>query len=311
VSRLVHRLIVSVGLLVAVSIAGFAILPAMPGDAAEVILMERMDGEIPTREALAAFRADAGFDDIWPVQYLRWLAGVLQGDLGTSFRTDDPVLSDLALALPRTLMLGTAAALVSVMLALPLGIAAALRPGTWIDRLAMALAVVGMATPNFWLALLGMLLFSLTLGWLPVSGHGTWLHLVLPALVVGTALTGVLARMVRSALLEVLGADFIRTARAKGLHPARVVLAHAFPNAAAPVLTVLGLHLGKMFDSIVVVEAVFGWPGLGRLLVDAILARDGPVIQGCLLVIGTATVVIHLLTDIAVNRVDPRAKGAV
>jgi len=310
-SRLVHRLIVSVGLLVAVSIAGFAILPAMPGDAAEVILMERMDGEIPTREALAAFRAEAGFDDPWPVQFLRWLAGVLQGDLGTSFRTDDPVLSDLALALPRTLMLGAAAALVSVLLALPLGIAAALRPGTWIDRLAMALAVLGMATPNFWLALLGMLLFSLTLGWLPVSGHGTWLHLVLPALVVGTALTGVLARMVRSALLEVLDADFIRTARSKGLHPARILMAHALPNAAAPVLAVLGLHLGKMFDSIVVVEAVFGWPGLGRLLVDAILARDGPVIQGCLLVIGAATVVIHLLTDVAVGRVDPRARGAV
>jgi ABC-type dipeptide/oligopeptide/nickel transport system permease component len=281
-------------------------LHILPGDFAEVLLMQQMDGDIPEPEALEKFKSQNGFDEMLPVQYLYWLKNAAGGDLGISFQSDDPVIEELTVRLPNTLQLAMTSILVSLVIALPLGIAAAFWSGTLIDKIIMAFAVVGLATPNFWLALLGMLLFSLVLGWLPVSGFGTWAHLVLPSLVIGSSLAGVTARLVRSAMLEVLSQPFIRTAYAKGLSQQRVLIVHALPNILVSTVTLVGLQLAKMFDSLVVVETVFGWPGIGRLFVESILGRDFPVIQGCVLVIGLVYLVLNLFIDLCVQRIDPR-----
>ena len=309
-STLVRRLGLSLVLLAGITVASFALLRVMPGDFAEILLTQQMDGEMPTAEALDRFKLEHGFEDPLPLQYLRWLGGAATGQLGVSFHSEDPVIEELVLRIPNTVLLAVSSIVTSLLIAFPLGIGAALRPGSLFDRAAMMVAVVGMATPNFWLALLGMLLFSLTLGWLPVSGFGTFAHLVLPSLVIGTSLAGVTARLVRSSLLEVLSADYIRTAHAKGLKRIRVALGHALPNALVPIVTLIGLQLGKMFDNVVVVEAVFGWPGIGRLFVEAILGRDFPVIQGCILVIGVAYIVINLTVDVAIRWIDPRVREA-
>ncbi len=306
---LFHRLLLSLILLWIVSIASFSLLHFMPGDFAEILLMEQMDGEVPPPEALARFKLQNGFNDALPLQYLRWLTNAFAGDLGTSFQSEDSVSAELMVRLPNTLLLAGSSILISLAIAFPLGIGAALKPGSRFDRAAMILAVLGMATPNFWLALIGMLLFSLTLGWLPVSGFGTWAHLVLPALVLGASLAGVTTRLIRSTMLEILSAHYVRTAHAKGLLQWRIIM-HVLSNAMVPVITLIGLQLAKMFDSVVVVEAVFGWPGLGRLFVEAILGRDFPVIQGCVLVIGLVYLVLNLLVDISVRWLDPRIREA-
>ena len=188
---------------------------------------------------------------------------------------------------------------------------AALNAGGWVDRLVSGLAVLGMAIPNFWHALLFMLLFGLVLGWFPSSGYGTLSHVVLPALVIATSSLGVVARTVRRALIEQSGAPYVRTARSKGAGPVRVLTDHCSVNVAAPVLTVLGLQAARIFDGAIVVETVFGWPGLGRALAEAVLNRDFPMIQGAILVIGTAYVGINLLVDIAIALIDPRARASV
>ena len=305
-SLLFRRLGLSLVLLGLISIASFSLLRLLPGDFAEVLLMEQMDGDMPSPEALARFKQDNGLDDPLPAQYARWVGGIAEGDLGTSFRTADPVLRELGARLPNSVLLAVSSIGISLLIAFPLGIGAALRPGSLFDRAAMAIAVLGMATPNFWLALLATLLFSLALGWLPVSGFGSGAHLVLPSLVIGTSLAGVTARLVRGALIEVMNADYIRTAHAKGLRRMRVVLSHALPNALVPVVTLIGLQMGKMFDSVVVVEVVFGWPGIGRLFVEAILSRDFPIIQGCVLIIGVAYILINLAVDMGIRWIDPR-----
>ena len=305
-----QRLLHSACLLVAVSLVAFMTLRALPGDFAEVLLTHQMDGEIPSAAALAEFRSENGFDAPILQQYLRWAAEAITGNLGTSFRSGDPVAEELRFAATATLWL-TGVTFALVLLAIPLGIVAALNAGGWIDRLVSGLAVLGMAVPNFWHALLFMLLFGLVLGWLPSSGYGTWSHVVLPALVIATSSLGVVARIVRSALIEQRRALYVRTARSKGAGSIRILVDHCMVNTAAPVLTVLGLQAARIFDGAIVVETVFGWPGLGRTLAEAVLNRDFPMIQGAILLIGSAYVLINLLVDTAIALIDPRVRASV
>lgn len=309
--RLFLRLSHAGVLLLALSVASFLLLHLMPGDFAEVLLMSQMDGYVPSEEALARFSAEHGFDRPMPVQYLAWLGGLFSGDLGRSLVTGEPVAREMALRLGHSLQLATAAIVLSLAIAIPLALAAARYPNGWLDRLGMALAVVAMSIPNFWYALLLALLFSLALGWLPSSGHGTWLHMVLPMLVIGTSAAGVTTRYIRSLLLDEGGRPYMRTALAKGVGPLAAITRHAWPNAFPAVLTLVGLQFARVFDGMIVVEVLFAWPGIGRLLVESLLARDFPVIQACFLVIGAAYVLIHLLVDVSIALFDPRGQEAI
>lgn len=298
-------------LLLVLSLASFALLRLMPGNFAEVLLMSQMDGHVPSAEALARFSAEHGFDRAMPVQYLAWLGGVFSGDLGNSLVTGEPVAREVMLRLGNSLVLATAAMAVSLLIAIPLALAAARFPNGIFDRAIAALAVLAMSIPNFWYALLLALLFALVLGWLPSSGYGTWQHIVLPTLVIGTSIAGVSTRYIRSLLLDEAGRPYMRTAAAKGVGRLAALVRHAGPNAFPAVLTLAGLQFARIFDGMIVVETLFGWPGIGRLLVESLLARDFPIIQACFLVIGCAYVLVHLVVDVAIAAFDPRAGEAV
>lgn len=281
----------------------FLLIHLIPGDPIEVMLGESASGA--DREAL---RAALGLNQPLPVQYLDYLGGLLQLDLGTSIHFRRPVSELLLERLPATGLLAAASLLVTVLLALPLGIMAAVRRNTIWDSGAMGFSMLGVSIPNFWLGPLLILVFSLWLGWFPVSGQSGFGSVVLPALTLGTGLTAVLSRMVRSSMLEVLGEDYIRTARAKGLPPHRVVLRHGLRNALLPVITLLGLQLGALLAGAVITETVFSWPGVGLLMIEAIQSRDYPVVQACVLLISLSYVIVNLLTDIAYAWVDPRIR---
>jgi len=281
----------------------FLLIHLIPGDPVEVMLGESASGA--DREAL---RTTLGLNQPLPVQYRDYLAGLLQLDLGTSIHSRRPVAELLLERLPATGLLAAATLLVTVLLALPLGIMAAVRRNTAWDSGAMAFSMLGVSIPNFWLGPLLILVFSLWLGWFPVSGQSGFGSVVLPALTLGTGLTAVLSRMVRSSMLEVLGEDYIRTARAKGLPPHRVILQHGLRNALLPVITLLGLQLGALLAGAVITETVFSWPGVGLLMIEAIQSRDYPVVQACVLLISLSYVIVNLLTDIAYAWVDPRIR---
>lgn len=296
-------------LLVVVSMSSFSLLRILPGDFAQSLLMHQMGGELPSAAALDQFKQENGFYQPLPMQYLQWLGGVVRGDLGTSFLTNDPVLEELKLRIPNTLILAFCSVSISLIIAVPLGVIAALNPTSLIDRAVILFATISMSIPNFWLSILGILLFSLILGWLPVSGYTTWAHLILPSVVIGTSLAGATTRMVRTTIWNEMSSDYVRTAHAKGLSRSRVVFTHAFPNAMTPIITLVGLQMGKMFDNVVIVEAVFGWPGIGRLFAESILDRDFPVMQGCILVIGLTYILINLIIDFMIGLIDPRVRG--
>lgn len=310
-NRLIVRAAHAGVLLLVLSLASFVLLHLMPGDFAEVLLMSQMDGHVPSAEALAKFSAQHGFDRPMPVQYLAWLRGLLSGDLGSSLVTGEPVASEVVLRLVNSLKLAVAAIVLSVAIAVPLALAAARYPNGVIDRIGVALSVVAMSIPNFWYALLLALLFSLVLGWLPSSGYGTIWHMVLPLLVIGTSVAGVTTRYIRSLLLDEAGRPYMRTAAAKGVAPLAALTRHAWPNAFPAVLTLIGLQFARVFDGMIVVETLFGWPGIGRLLVESLMARDFPVIQACFLVIGAAYVLIHLGVDMVIAFIDPRGQEAI
>ncbi len=241
-------------------------------------------------------------------QYLEYLGGLARLDLGMSLREQRPVTTILAERLPPTLILASASLLLAVVIAVPLGILAARHQHGPLDSLAMGFSLLGMAVPNFWLGPLLILVFSLWLGWTPVSGMQQPSSLILPAITLGTGLAAVLARMVRNSLLEVLGDDYLRTALAKGLSEGAVLRRHALPNAWLPVLTLLGLQLGALLGGAVITETVFAWPGIGSLLVEAIQARDFPVVQGAVLLVAGLYVAVNTATDLAYALVDPRAR---
>jgi peptide/nickel transport system permease protein len=281
----------------------FLLIHLVPGDPVEAML-----GESARPADRAALRASLGLDrPLWG-QYLDYLSGLARFDLGDSFLSRRPVRELLAERVPATLELAAAALALAVAIALPLGVIAARNRGGAIDSAAMGLSLLGVSIPNFWLGPLLILLFSLALGWTPVSGRDGLISLMLPALTLGTGMAAVLARMVRSSVLEVLGEDYVRTARAKGLSEGAVLWRHALRNAWLPVLTLLGLQLGGLLGGAVITETVFAWPGVGSLLVEAIQGRDYPVVQACVLLVSLAYVLVNTLTDLLYTWADPRVR---
>ena len=281
----------------------FSLIHLVPGDPVQAML-----GESASPREVADLRARLGLDRPLSVQYTAFLRGAATGDLGTSLRTNQTVVAAIGERLPATVELAAAAMAVAVLIAIPLGIIAAVRAGTRIDHAATTLSLVGISMPNFWLGPLLAIVFSVTLGWLPVSGRGTPAHLVLPAITLGAPLAAVLARMTRASLLEELREPYVVAARARGASRARAVLRHAFRNSLIPIVTVLGLQFGAVLTGAVITETIFAWPGVGRLLIQAISFRDYPLVQGCILFIAATYVSANLLVDILYGVLDPRIR---
>jgi peptide/nickel transport system permease protein len=301
----------AVVVLFGVSLIVFALVQLVPGDPVRLALGTRFDPD-----TYAALRERAGLDRPLPVQYLTYVGGALTGDLGVSFRTGQPVTTILLERLPATLSLAGCSLLVAVLLAVPLGIASALRSGGPVDHAATFISQIGISIPDFWMAILLILVFSGTVGLLPPSGYESLLddplgwasHMVLPAVTIGTVSGAILTRFIRAAVLESLGADHVRTARSKGLRERVVLSRHVLRNALIPVITVTGVQMASLLGGVIVVEVVFAWPGLGRLTLDAVLSRDYPVLQGAVLLVATLFLLVNLLVDLLYAAVDPRIR---
>lgn len=249
-----------------------------------------------------------GLNDPLPVRYIRWLGDAATGDLGTSYRNGKPVLESLAERFPTTLRVAALGLAISIAVAIPLGVVAAVFRHSILDHFSRVFALAGAAMPSYWVAYLLILLLSVQLGWLPVAGSSTWKHMLLPAITLGIGGSASLMRVVRSEMLENLGQDYVRTARAKGLGSNTVIVQHALRNALLPVTTILGMRLAGMLGGAVIVETIFSWPGVGKLVVDAIFDRDYPMIQGFVIFMGTVTLLINLVVDIGYGLIDPRVK---
>lgn len=297
---ILRRLLLAVPVLIGVSLVVFWMIRAIPGDPARVIA-----GEGAPLETVERIREQYGLNEPPHVQYMIFLKQLLQGDLGRSIRSRRPVADEIGARLGPTLELAAGSLLVAVAIGVTSGILSAVRPNSWVDALSTFVALVGISMPVFWLGLMLMYLFSYELGWFPTAGRGTWKHLVLPSLTLGLNTAAIIARMTRSSMLEVLRQDYVRTARAKGLHERAVVLKHAFRNALIPIITVTGLQLGTLLGGAVMTESVFAWPGIGRLMVESITARDYPVVQGAVLVVAVAFMLINLLVDVLYAYVNP------
>lgn len=298
-SRLISTLIVVLG----VSTLVFGLIHMVPGDPVEIMLGE--SAKPADREAL---RAALGLNLPLHTQYVNFLEGLVHLDLGESLHSKRPVAEVLAERIPATVELALASLVVALVIALPLGVIAAVKKDSAWDYSAMGFSLLGVSIPNFWMGPMLILLFSLSLGWLPVSGREAPGSLILPALTLGTAMAAILSRMVRSTLLEVLNEDFIRTARAKGLSQGQVIVGHGLRNALLPLITLLGLQLGALLGGAVITETVFSWPGVGQLTIDAIQRRDYPVVQASVLLISLTYVVVNIITDLVYAAVDPRVR---
>ncbi|MEW6573378.1 MAG: nickel ABC transporter permease [Bacillota bacterium] len=303
---LLKRLFYLVPVMLGVSVVTFGLINLAPGDPAEVIL--RTGGVEPTREAVETLRAELGLDDPLYVRYGRWLRDVVRLDLGDSFRTGYPVTEEILSRLPATLELTCAALVFMVLLALPAGILAALYRHAFLDHLSRFTALFGASVPSFWLGLMLIYFFAVKLRLLPVMGRGGLGHLVLPAVTLGFGMAAVYARILRAGMLDALGQDYIRVARAKGLHEKWVVGRHALKNALLPAVTLLGMSFGHLLGGAAIVETVFAWPGVGKFAVDSIFARDYPVIQGYALFMAGVFVLVNLLVDVSYTFLDPRIR---
>jgi peptide/nickel transport system permease protein len=299
-----QRLIGAIPVLWGVATLVFVVMRLLPGDPATLMLSEGG----ASAEAIATLRDAMGLNDPLPVQYGRYLFRLLRGDLGTSLFTHRPVLTVIGEQLPSTIELAVAAMVVAASLGTVLGVVAAVKQGTWLDALVIALSTTGVSLPIFWSSLLLIWLLSLQLGWLPATGQGGLAHLVMPALVLGFASSGAIARLVRVSLLEVLNQDYVTTARAKGLKEGRLLVRHALKNALIPVVTVIGLQFSFLLGGTVVTETVFSRPGIGRLVVNAILWKDLPLVQGVVLLAALVYTLVNLTVDVAYAYVDPRIR---
>src|SRR5512145_1431303 len=300
---LVRRLLLTIPVLLGVATLVFALIHLVPGDPAQSML-----GEGASQEEVVALREALGLNRPLLVQYQAFLTGLVRGDLGSSFRYGTPVAHEIRDRLFRTFQLAFAAMFVAVLIALPLGTVAAVFRGTAIDHAAMTLALIGISMPNFWLGPLLAILFAVYLGWLPVAGTGSLAHLVLPAVTLGAALAAILARMTRASLLEELRELYVLAARARGLSRARAIVRHAFRNSLIPVVTIIGLQFGAVLTGTIITETIFAWPGVGRLLIQAINFRDYPLVQGCILFISFTYVMMNLITDLTYGLLDPRIR---
>ncbi len=302
-AHLMRRLLWTLPIMLGVMTLVFFLIHLIPGDPVDLML-----GEYALPGDRALLRERLGLNRPVAVQYLEYMAGTLTGDLGDSLQNRRPVTALIWERFPATLELLLGAMAVAFATALPLGILAALHHRRLLDRAASLFAVLGVAMPNFWLGPLLVLVFSIQLDWFPVNERGGLANLVLPALTLGTALAALLSRMTRTSLVDVMGEDYIRAARAKGLGPGRVVLVHGLRNALIPVITVAGLQIGVLFSGAIITESIFDWPGIGSLLLEAIYQRDYPLVQGCVLFIATSYVLVNLATDLLYGWVDPRIR---
>jgi ABC-type dipeptide/oligopeptide/nickel transport system permease component len=301
---LVRRLLAVVPVLFGVTLAVFSMLFLVPGDPVKMMLAEF----VTTPDQIAQMRAQLHLDEPILQQYGRFVGNALRGDLGTSIRSRRPVAVEIAENVGSTAQLALASMAIAIALGIALGLVAALGRNSWLDVGSMVVALLGVSMPSFWLGLLLIFVFSLHLGWFPATGGGSFLHLVLPSLTLGTIASAIIARLTRSTMLEVLGQDYVRTARAKGLAWWGVVMRHALKNALIPVVTIFGLQFGNLLAGAVIVETVFSRPGLGRLIVGGILAKDFPLVQGTVLFVATAYVLINVLVDVAYAVLDPRIR---
>ena len=299
-----RRLLATILVLWGVVTLTFFATRLLPGDPATLIISQGGG----SAEDIADLREKLGLSDPLPIQYLRFLAGLVQGDLGTSLVSHRPVADAIGEQLPHTLALATTATVLSIILGISMGVLAATHHGTWIDQLCMTLSVLGVSVPILLSGLLFILLFSLVLGWLPATGQGSWRHLVMPALILSLASTGTIARLVRTQMLEVLPADYITVARAKGVLERVILWRHALRNALIPVVTIIGLQFGSLLGGTVVTESLFSRRGLGRLVVDAIFWKDYPLVQGVVILGAAIYVGVNLLVDLSYGLLDPRIR---
>ena len=308
--QILTRLILTVPVVWLVVSLVFLLIHLVPGDP-----ILQMLGDSATPADVGALRHQYGLDQPLVMQYLHYWNGVLHGNLGTSIRLHETVAHLIAARYPYTIALTVTSLIIALLLALPAGILAAVRRGQWLDQVLSVVSLFGLSVPGLVLGPLLILVFSILLGWLPVSGASSggttgiqWQYLVLPSAAMGASLVAILTRMVRTAMLEELGQDYIRTARAKGLSETAVVCRHALPNALVPIITVVGLQFGALLAGAIVTETIFSWPGLGRLVVQAISNRDYALVQGCLLLIGLTYILVNLLTDFVYRWVNPRMR---
>jgi len=299
-----RRILAVVPVLFGVTLAVFSMLFLVPGDPVKIMLAEF----VTTPDQIAQMRAQLHLDEPVIQQYGRFVGNALRGDLGVSIRSRRPVAAEITENIGSTGQLALASMLVAIGLGVPLGLLAALGRNSWLDVAAMVVALLGVAMPSFWLGFLLIFVFSLHLGWLPATGGGDLLHLVMPAVALGMIAAAIIARLTRSSMLEVLGQDYVRTARAKGLGGWSVIVRHALRNALIPVVTVFGLQFGNLLAGAVIVETVFSRPGLGRVIVGGILAKDFPLVQGTVLFVATAYVLINVVVDVTYAYVDPRIR---
>ncbi|HEY9448693.1 MAG TPA: ABC transporter permease [Gemmatimonadaceae bacterium] len=301
VSFLARRLLLAIPTLLGVLVVVFALLYVAPGDPVMEMVGERADSA-----TIARLRQELRLDEPLPTQFAHYAVGVLRGDLGRSYITNRPIVSDIRERFPKTLQLAASAMLLAAVVGITIGVIAAARPNGWFDRLSLGLAYLGISFPVYWVGLILILVVAVFLRWLPPSGYGGIEYLILPALALGSRSIAFLARMTRSAMLEVLGSDYVRTARAKGLRSRVVIARHALRNALIPVITVLGLDFGYYLTGSILTETIFSWPGLGRYVVNAIGRRDLPAIQGTVLFLSVVFVLVNLITDLLYAAADPR-----
>ncbi|NYB75285.1 ABC transporter permease [Sedimentibacter hydroxybenzoicus DSM 7310] len=302
---IIRRIIMMIPVMLGVTFVVFTMLYITPGDPAQTIL-----GENATEETIAELREEMGLDRPFIIQYFDYVWKIVtKGDFGRSYTNQQPVINALIDRFPNTIILAVSSAAIAVILGLILGVVSAVKQYSIFDNFSMTLALIGLSMPNFWQGLLLMLLFSLKLGWFPVSGFTTWKHLILPALTVGTSSCAIIARMTRSSMLEVVRQDYVDSARAKGQKEYIVIIKHALRNAMIPIITAVGLQFGAMLGGSVITESVFSIPGIGKLMVDSIKARDYPSVQAGVLLIALSFCVVNLLVDLLYAATDPRMKS--
>ena len=300
---LVRRILLTIPVLLGVATLVFSLIHLVPGDPAQAML-----GDGASAQDIADLRVSLGLDRPLLDQYVTFLRQAVTGDLGNSFRTGQPVTTMIIERLPATAELAIAAMIVAIVIAIPLGVIAAVWRGTAVDYGAMTFALAGVSIPNFWLGPLLAIVFAVELGWLPVSGRGTLAHLVLPSVSLGLALAAILARMTRASLLDELRELYVRAARARGVSRAFAITGHALRNSMVPLLTIIALQFGAVLTGAVITETIFAWPGIGRLLIQSIGFRDYPMVQGCILLIAATYVTVNLVTDLMYGVLDPRIR---
>lgn len=300
----IKRILMLIPVIIGISFLVYFVIDLAPGD-----IIGQIASEDATAQEIAALRAEYGFDQPVIIRYINYIKGMVHGDLGTSYITGKDVFQSYMERLPATLKLAFASIFVSIVISIPLGIISAVHQGTWKDSVTMVIALLGLSMPNFWLGLLLIIVFSLKLGLLPSGGSGSILHIILPAITVGTGLTAILTRTTRSSMLDVIRQDYLRTARAKGVSEKKVINKHALKNALIPIITIIGTQLAACLGGAVITETVFAWPGVGRLILDSVNSRDIPMVTGCIILKTITISIILLIVDLLYAVVDPRIKA--